>query len=71
MDGILGLFLLIALVIAAGIASMTGRNGPPSAGRFFLRFIIALVGVIFVAALLLFGACALMFGGYSGGCINC
>ena len=72
MVGILGLFLMIAVAISLGIAGATGRSETPSAGRFILRFIIALIVVIFVAALLVFGACALIFGGMlGGGCINC
>jgi hypothetical protein len=43
MTGILGLFLVIAFLVA----------------------------VIFVAALLVFGACALIFGSLGNGCINC
>ena len=73
MVGIVGLVLVIAVAIALGIAGMTGRSGTPSAGRFILRFIIALIVVIFVAALLAFGGCVIIFGVLfpGGGCINC
>jgi hypothetical protein len=54
--------LLIAIAIALAIASLTGRAGAPSPGRFILRFIIALIIVILVGALLVFGAFELIFG---------
>ena len=71
MGAILGTVLVVTVLIAAGIASMSGRNAePPSPGRFILRFIVAWILVVLAAALLLFGACAIMLGG-GGGCINC
>ena len=72
MDGILGLGLVIVIVVALGIAGRSRDGKPPSAARFVLRFVVALVLVAAGAALLLFGACTIMLGVMSGGgCINC
>ena len=70
MAGIIGVVLMVAVVIALVIAGSTGRKDLPSAGRFILRFVVALIVVILIAALLIFGACAVIFG-RMGGCINC
>jgi len=73
MAGIVGLVLLVTFLIAGAIAGRRGQNAePPSAGQFILRFIIAWVVLVMVAALLLFGACVVLIGGLAGGgCINC
>jgi hypothetical protein len=73
MAGIVGFVLLVTFLIGGAIAGKRDWNGePPSAGRFILRFIIAWVVLVMVAALLLFGACVVILGGLAGGgCINC
>jgi hypothetical protein len=73
MTGIVGVVLLVTFLIAGAVAGRRGQNAePPSAGRFILRFIIAWVVLVMVAALLLFGACVVMLGSLGGGgCINC
>ena len=73
MIGIIGFVLLATFAVAAAIAGKRDWNGEtPSAGRFILRFIIAWVVLVLIAALLLFGACVVLLGGLAGGgCINC
>jgi hypothetical protein len=73
MVGIVGVFLVVAAAIALVIAGVMGRKEPASSGRFVLRFVVALVVVLVIEALLVFGACALIFGRMfpGGGCINC
>jgi hypothetical protein len=71
--GIIGLFLLITFAIALAIASATGRGGTRSFGRFIAVLVVAWILVAMAGALLVFGACALIFGRMfpGGGCINC
>ncbi len=64
MAGIVGLVLLVTFLIAGAIAGRRGQNAePPSAGQFILRFIIAWVVLVMVAALLAFGAFTMILGG--------
>jgi hypothetical protein len=66
------LFLGAAALIALVIAGKTDRARPYYAGRFVLRFIVALVVIVLVASLLLFGGCTILLNLMSGGgCINC